>query len=40
MVLYTLMNDKEAEKVFIGENAEILENEDNWQDVKIKSVKR
>lgn len=35
--LYTLVNDKEAEKVFYGDNAEILENKDNWQDVKIKS---
>ena len=33
--LYTLMNDKEAENVFVGKNAEIY-----WKDVKIKSLKR
>lgn len=36
--LYTLMSDQEAEKVFGGENPEILENTTNWQDVKIKNA--
>lgn len=34
--LYTLMNDKETKNIFIGENAEILQN-NNWQDIKIKN---
>ncbi len=31
--MYWLQNDKEAEKVFSGDNAEILNNK-NWQDIK------
>lgn len=33
---YTLMNDEEASKVFLGDSAEILSNSNNWQDVMIK----
>ena len=33
--LYTLMDDKEAGRAFVGDNAEILQNT-LWQDVKIK----
>lgn len=33
---YTLMNDEEASKVFLGDSAEILSNSNNWQDVRIK----
>ena len=32
-MLYQLKNDKEAEKVFVGDNAEILSN-NNWQDIE------
>lgn len=33
---YTLMNDEEASKVFLGDSAEILSNLNNWQDVRVK----
>ena len=33
--LYQLQNDKEAAKIFVGSNPELLQN-DNWQDVMIK----
>ncbi|WP_196000440.1 alpha/beta hydrolase [Clostridium sp. 1001271B_151109_B4] len=33
---YTLMNDDEAGKVFLGDSAEILSNSSNWQDVRIR----
>lgn len=33
--MYQLQNDHEAGKVFIGDNAEIVHN-DNWQDVRVK----
>ena len=32
-MLYQLKNDEEASKVFVGDNAEILSN-DNWQDIE------
>lgn len=32
--LFQLKNDEEAKKVFVGENAEIVLNKENWQDVK------
>lgn len=32
-LLYQLKNDEEASKVFVGDNAEILSN-DNWQDIE------
>ena len=36
---YTLMNDKNAGKVFSGDSPEICQNLSNWQDVKIKNYK-
>lgn len=33
--LYTLLNDKEAEKVFVIENPKILSNTMNWTDIEI-----
>ena len=35
---YMLMNDKEAAKVFEGDNAEIITNTENWQDVKKQNI--
>ena len=35
---YTLMNDKEASGIFGGDSPEILQNTDNWQDVRIKKL--
>lgn len=32
---YTLMGDEKAGEVFIGENPEILDNQENWSDVSI-----
>ena len=36
--LYQLQNDNEAAKIFVGSNAELLQN-DNWQDVMIGEIK-
>ena len=35
---YTLMNDKEASKVFCGDSSEIVQNTDIWQDVRIRNL--
>ena len=35
--MYTLRNDEDAKKVFVGNNPELKQNTTNWQDVKIKN---
>jgi len=36
--MWHLQSNKEARKVFIRDDAEILTNTNNWQDVKIKDL--
>lgn len=35
--LYTLKDDKEAEKIFKGDNSELFRNIENWQDIRVKN---
>ena len=32
--LFQLKNDKEAKRVFVGEDAEVVKNQENWKDIK------
>ena len=36
---YILMDDIDAAKIFEGNNAEIINNVDNWQDVQMQNIK-
>ena len=39
-LLFQLKNDEEAKKVFVGEDAEIIKNQENWQDVKRQNLQK